>query len=132
MNDPMEINKPAKKSKLLTSLQKNRSYLISLVLSILVALIIGGILMAVTGYNPFEAYAAMIKGVFGSTRVFGNTLAKMITLCLTGLLSLIHISEPTRQAEISYAVFCLKKKNNNKNKKTKNRDTIKDKRHQSH
>src|SRR5665213_2946742 len=28
------------------------------------------------------------------------------------VLSLIHISEPTRQAEISYAVFCLKKKNN--------------------
>src|SRR5674476_1641945 len=27
-----------------------------------------------------------------------------------GNLSLIHISEPTRQAEISYAVFCLKKK----------------------
>src|SRR5665213_4010633 len=26
-------------------------------------------------------------------------------------LSLIHISEPTRQAEISYAVFCLKKNN---------------------
>src|SRR5678810_1437265 len=25
-------------------------------------------------------------------------------------LSLIHISEPTRQAEISYAVFCLEKK----------------------
>src|SRR5678809_1703457 len=25
------------------------------------------------------------------------------------ILSLIHISEPTRQAEISYAVFCLKK-----------------------
>src|SRR5678809_695896 len=34
-------------------------------------------------------------------------------VCLIGsiaLLSLIHISEPTRQAEISYAVFCLKKK----------------------
>ena len=29
-------------------------------------------------------------------------------------LSLIHISEPTRQAEISSAVFCLKKKNKNK------------------
>src|SRR5678809_1697515 len=28
----------------------------------------------------------------------------------TQRLSLIHISEPTRQAEISYAVFCLKKK----------------------
>ena len=33
-------------------------------------------------------------------------------------LSLIHISEPTRQAEISYAVFCLKKKK--KKNKTKN------------
>src|SRR5665213_1309636 len=30
-------------------------------------------------------------------------------------LSLIHISEPTRQAEISYAVFCLKKKKKKKN-----------------
>ena len=45
--------------------------------------------------------------------------AALTTLCsntfmngyLTGqYLSLIHISEPTRQAEISYAVFCLKKK----------------------
>src|SRR5665213_626920 len=31
-------------------------------------------------------------------------------LVLREFLSLIHISEPTRQAEISYAVFCLKKK----------------------
>src|SRR5674476_1438610 len=31
-------------------------------------------------------------------------------------LSLIHISEPTRQAEISYAVFCLKKKKIKKKK----------------
>ena len=29
------------------------------------------------------------------------------------LLSLIHISEPTRRTPISYAVFCLKKKNDN-------------------
>src|SRR5665213_3129156 len=31
------------------------------------------------------------------------------TLVTFIVLSLIHISEPTRQAEISYAVFCLKK-----------------------
>src|SRR5665647_2981555 len=31
-------------------------------------------------------------------------------------LSLIHISEPTRRTPISYAVFCLKKKNKKKNK----------------
>src|SRR5678810_1219588 len=35
-------------------------------------------------------------------------------------LSLIHISEPTRQAEISYAVFCLKKKKK-KNRKQSNK-----------
>ena len=29
----------------------------------------------------------------------------------SALLSLIHISEPTRRTPISYAVFCLKKKN---------------------
>ena len=33
------------------------------------------------------------------------------------VLSLIHISEPTRQAEISYAVFCLKKKKQKTTKK---------------
>ena len=41
-------------------------------------------------------------------------------------LSLIHISEPTRQAEISYAVFCLKKKKikTKENKKKKNKKTL--------
>ena len=38
----------------------------------------------------------------------------MDVIALYQSLSLIHISEPTRQAEISYAVFCLKKKKNEK------------------
>ena len=37
-----------------------------------------------------------------------------------GHLSLIHISEPTRQAEISYAVFCLKKKKKKRKNYKKN------------
>ena len=42
------------------------------------------------------------------------------------LLSLIHISEPTRQAEISYAVFCLKKKKKTKTQhKNKQKKKIK-------
>ena len=44
------------------------------------------------------------------------TLARALDMKVMVGLSLIHISEPTRQAEISYAVFCLKKKNK-KNKK---------------
>src|SRR5678809_108002 len=38
------------------------------------------------------------------------TFQDVDTLLARIRLSLIHISEPTRQAEISYAVFCLKKK----------------------
>ena len=43
------------------------------------------------------------------------------------LLSLIHISEPTRQAEISYAVFCLKKKKNKWRQTIKKKNKIKEK-----
>ena len=51
----------------------------------------------------------------------GDELGELLERCQQAnlrngrILSLIHISEPTRQAEISYAVFCLKKKK----KKTK-------------
>src|SRR5660397_284117 len=38
-------------------------------------------------------------------------------------LSLIHISEPTRLRRISYAVFCLKKKNNTNKKNNKHHST---------
>src|SRR5678810_278991 len=49
--------------------------------------------------KELEADTAQLKNVLkDSVRVHGIDL------------SLIHISEPTRQAEISYAVFCLKKK----------------------
>ena len=51
------------------------------------------------------AYVSLIK-------VFGRKYGILV------LLSLIHISEPTRQAEISYAVFCLKKKKNKMKKKS--------------
>ena len=45
---------------------------------------------------------------FPDRLVFHSTEHPMMMIMM---LSLIHISEPTRQAESSYAVFCLKKKN---------------------
>ena len=51
-----------------------------------------------------------IKQEYEKRGVSINTLDQYNTLDSLDL-SLIHISEPTRQAEISYAVFCLKKKN---------------------
>ena len=48
------------------------------------------------------------KNIFSYKPIMGNILKYTVA---EYKLSLIHISEPTRQAEISYAVFCLKKKN---------------------
>ena len=48
--------------------------------------------------------AVLGGGIFGAFSKF---------VLVPQYLSLIHISEPTRQAEISYAVFCLKKKKQN-------------------
>ncbi len=55
------------------------------VLSFFVSLILGGILLAVSGADPFATYAAMTRGAFGSWRNFSETLVKAIPLMLTGL-----------------------------------------------
>src|SRR5665648_1177608 len=67
---------------------------------------------------------ALAIGLNTSTGRIGTALAMFTPIPLiklTGdILSLIHISEPTRLGMISYAVFCLKKKKKN----TKNKNYI--------
>jgi simple sugar transport system permease protein len=53
--------------------------------AVLLALVIGAILLAVSGANPFEAYAALFKGSFGSMKAFGRTLEKATPLIFSGL-----------------------------------------------
>src|SRR5674476_1621830 len=72
----------------------------------------GQIVGRVSIRHELNAYLAEVRGHIGygvrwqaSTRQGATQLS-----CRYSELSLIHISEPTRQAEISYAVFCLKKK----------------------
>lgn len=60
-------------------------YLFSLLLSVLLALLVGAGIMQLTGHNPVEGYAAMLQGALGGSRQMGDTLAKAATLCLTGL-----------------------------------------------
>ena len=55
----------------------------------------------------FEDMPDLTGGDQGLADILENCMARGRALYD---LSLIHISEPTRQAEISYAVFCLKKK----------------------
>ena len=69
--------------------RKLAEYLIALAVSILLALIVGGVIMALSGYNPLTGYRLMIEGAVGKPRLIGNTLAKAATLCLTGLATAI-------------------------------------------
>src|SRR5678815_1373375 len=48
--------------------------------------------------------------ILGPRKGFRQEPMQPHSLTLTLVLSLIHISEPTRLLSISYAVFCLKKK----------------------
>ena len=55
------------------------------IISILVALIIGGLLILVTGENPLAVYQAMLNGAAGSPNAFAETLVKSTPLLLAGL-----------------------------------------------
>jgi simple sugar transport system permease protein len=50
-----------------------------------VALLIGAVMLLLLGANPFEAYAAMVSGVFGSVSGLTQTLVKATPLLLVGL-----------------------------------------------
>ncbi len=67
----------------------NFQYIGTLVASIVIALLIGALLIVATGYNPFEAYGAMIEGSLSTPRFIGNTLERAMILCLLGLATAI-------------------------------------------
>lgn len=56
-------------------------------LSVLLGFMAGALVMLVSGHNPIEAYAALLKGAgfFGNVKRFGDTLLNTTTLLLTGL-----------------------------------------------
>src|SRR5659263_399980 len=58
-----------------------------------------------------QVYQAIVtnEGSFRLGLVIALTTGFLFLMAAWGLLSLIHISEPTRLGMISYAVFCLKK-----------------------
>ncbi|HRU94397.1 MAG TPA: ABC transporter permease, partial [Anaerolineae bacterium] len=55
------------------------------VVSFIISLFLGGLILLVSGVNPFATYAAMARGAFGSWQAFTETLVKAIPLMLTGL-----------------------------------------------
>src|SRR5674476_1231773 len=71
-------------------------------------------LLALLGDPELAACPKFVLGAGSNIVLTGDVRALVLKVEIKGRrlvqeLSLIHISEPTRQAEISYAVFCLKK-----------------------
>jgi len=54
-------------------------------LAIFLALTVGGVLIAIAGVNPYEAYSAMLQGAFGSQFAIANFLTRTTPLIFTGL-----------------------------------------------
>jgi simple sugar transport system permease protein len=57
--------------------------------SIMLALVLGGVIMAAMGVNPFRAYYEILRGALGSSYGFSETLVKSIPLTMTGLACLL-------------------------------------------
>ncbi|RME46803.1 MAG: ABC transporter permease [Chloroflexi bacterium] len=55
------------------------------IVSIILALVFGGILLKAAGADPWETYKAMAVGAFGAKYSISETLVKAIPLMLTGL-----------------------------------------------
>ncbi|MFA9402005.1 MAG: ABC transporter permease [Anaerolineales bacterium] len=53
--------------------------------AIIVALLLGALILALVGGNPFQAYAHIAKAAFGNLGVLSDTLVKATPLILTGL-----------------------------------------------
>src|SRR5674476_1575907 len=100
--------------------KKHNSFIsvLGLGFGIATAMLVGAYIVNENSFDKFQKNYTRIYRIVNKTR---NTaeLDKEFINSFQDALSLIHISEPTRQAEISYAVFCLKKKKKKKQKKKK-------------
>ncbi|SHJ03935.1 nucleoside ABC transporter membrane protein [Geosporobacter subterraneus DSM 17957] len=77
----MEVN--SKKEKL-KSFLINETLILTL-LSIVMGLLVGALIITLSGYNPLEAYRLMLEGIFSQPRYIAWTVIRATPLILTGL-----------------------------------------------
>jgi len=84
----MSISEAQQQSRLLRGVHRTLTGLhpaLESLIAALVGLLIGAILMAVWGYNPWEAYMALVDGAYGGSYEWANSLAWATPLILTAL-----------------------------------------------
>ena len=55
------------------------------VVAVVLALLVGAVMLALLGTNPWAAYRALFVGAFGSTNAFADTIIKATPLLFVGL-----------------------------------------------
>ncbi|AVK83233.1 branched-chain amino acid ABC transporter permease [Lysinibacillus sp. B2A1] len=55
------------------------------IVSIIIGLIVGAIVMIVSGYDPVQGYVALWTGIFGDSYTIGNTIRQITPYLLAGL-----------------------------------------------
>jgi simple sugar transport system permease protein len=71
------------------SVRASLSTALRTVLMLALALLIGGVIMALSGKDPVSAYNMLITGALGSDRALANTLLAATPLIFTGLATLV-------------------------------------------
>lgn len=60
-------------------------FLLVPVLALLTAMVLGAVVMLLSGDNPLVAYQGLLEGAFGGGRAWATTVRKMVPFALTGL-----------------------------------------------
>ncbi len=55
------------------------------IVSVVIAMVIGSIIMLISGFDPVAAFSALLKGSFGGGRQIGETMLRATPLMFTGL-----------------------------------------------
>ena len=63
--------------------------LTNIILAAIVGFILGGIVLALTGYHPLEAYGALLSGFFSKPKYIAQVVVKSTPIILTGLSFLV-------------------------------------------
>lgn len=63
----------------------SNSKLLFTLVSIILGLLVGALVLSLTGYNPIEAYGKLVEGIFKSPRNIGWALVNSTPIILTGL-----------------------------------------------
>ncbi|WP_047151005.1 ABC transporter permease [Aneurinibacillus tyrosinisolvens] len=64
---------------------KGQSGFVISLIAVILGMLVGAVIMLISGFNPIDAYSALWNGIFGSPYRFGETLRQVTPLIFTGL-----------------------------------------------